>query len=1027
LSLNLEPIRLKLRGVLVKRPGVAIAIQGVAGIGKTHAVQRLLRETPCASCSLHATRPLAQILHAVMRSMPRSAVVPTWTKRILERFEGDEDIEPEWGLQAFSALLSKLAPFVLHLEDMHEVSSDRLALIRLLAGMVKRAKGVALLVTSRQAPPDEFEALRLEPLAVDEMRDMLAFELQSALPPEAVDWLFERTAGHPLFALEFLRYLVSQGHLWNNGQRWAWRAPTQPGLPITVEALIEDALGLAMTHAFVPQVLRTKAMIPRDSSLDTWREVSGLTETQLREGRLALIRAGILKNDQLSHPLFREVTLQTMPPTERREVARRTMLALKDHPVLAVEYLARAELSVDQQKAWLEAAVQSATQQQDWSLAADLTVQALELYGPLERTVRARAMAYSVSATNLPKASSLFAHMESLETEDTYAWAAILAQIGQLPQALALLEGLPSAEQSRLEWRVQSVRVLSLGEDAARAIQCWDAHPALQGHQDAAFLMIVAKSLMTLSRFPEAGALLERAVVTAPSNEVKAQVLLTRGRLKAYLDDCSPMEDLQQALELFEQSGDSNGRAMTHYRLGIEWYYQGRTRLALQHGETAKALFEKLGSQQYWTCAVMVYSIYTELAMYAEAERGLLEADAHLAQTSFQALRVDVNTHLSYLYRYWQIPYGAMLAVKFARQALQIARAIQNPRVECNALYHLSKSETLLGHAKEGFALANRALDLARELRFPAMQKYPLHARYQALKALGRLEEALQDLAHVQALMRQEGYLQDADFFRLELEVQRGNLVEARQCLERLRHNDNHAWVETALRLYPELATHAVAPTPAPRRVLQVLGEVQIDGQGVQGRRRQELLAWLLEARVSGRSGMARLELLEALYPGENEIRAGSRLKELIRGTRASWGADLVRTTANGYALGNVTSDLERFLATGDSSLWRGVYLRHLELGQASTVLETLSLALRTRAEEALIEHPREAARLAKLLLEMNPYDLECLRLQIRALQACENYKTLGRAYSEARGSLLDVGVKLPEHWSEFLTDAVPA
>ena len=60
-----EPVQLlakRLNGLLIKRPGLAVGIWGEAGIGKTHAVSKLLRDTPCRNLSAHATLPLAQLV-----------------------------------------------------------------------------------------------------------------------------------------------------------------------------------------------------------------------------------------------------------------------------------------------------------------------------------------------------------------------------------------------------------------------------------------------------------------------------------------------------------------------------------------------------------------------------------------------------------------------------------------------------------------------------------------------------------------------------------------------------------------------------------------------------------------------------------------------------------------------------------------------------------------------------------------------------------------------------------------------------
>ena len=54
-------------------------------------------------------------------------------------------------------------------------------------------------------------------------------------------------------------------------------------------------------------------------------------------------------------------------------------------------------------------------------------------------------------------------------------------------------------------------------------------------------------------------------------------------------------------------------------------------------------------------------------------------------------------------------------------------------------------------------------------------------------------------------------------------------------------------------------------------------------------------------------------------------------------------------------------------------------------------------LALRTRTEAALNTDPPEAARVARLLLETEPYDVGVLALVLEALRACGNHRSLRR------------------------------
>jgi hypothetical protein len=136
---------------------------------------------------------------------------------------------------------------------------------------------------------------------------------------------------------------------------------------------------------------------------------------------------------------------------------------------------------------------------------------------------------------------------------------------------------------------------------------------------------------------------------------------------------------------------------------------------------------------------------------------------------------------------------------------------------------------------------------------------------------------------------------------------------------------------------------------------------------------------------------------------------------------REQFGPDTIRSSDGGYALGRITSDAETFLETGDTHLWRGEYLEGSDLGVGETVRETLHLALRNRAETILETDPNEAVRVGRLLCAADPYDLESLRLTLRALRASDNHKSLKSTYARARTAMLEIGEVLPQNWANFL------
>jgi hypothetical protein len=124
----------------------------------------------------------------------------------------------------------------------------------------------------------------------------------------------------------------------------------------------------------------------------------------------------------------------------------------------------------------------------------------------------------------------------------------------------------------------------------------------------------------------------------------------------------------------------------------------------------------------------------------------------------------------------------------------------------------------------------------------------------------------------------------------------------------------------------------------------------------------------------------------------------------------------------NGYALGNLKTDVETFLETGNTKLWRGIYLESLTLETSDTVRESIYLALRTRAEVLLETDPNEVTRVGRLLCEADPYDLEALRLTVTGLREGQNHRSLSRFYDQARTRFLEIGEVLPARWQDFLT-----
>jgi hypothetical protein len=199
-------------------------------------------------------------------------------------------------------------------------------------------------------------------------------------------------------------------------------------------------------------------------------------------------------------------------------------------------------------------------------------------------------------------------------------------------------------------------------------------------------------------------------------------------------------------------------------------------------------------------------------------------------------------------------------------------------------------------------------------------------------------------------------------------------------------------------------------PNPIRLYQLEVLGTFRIaedrieegretsQSQTIKGRKRQALLACLLEARIAGREEVSKTELIDSLL---NEV---------------------LETTVNGYRLGQISSDAERFLEGKDTRLWRGAYLDGIHFNRQEQLgYQRLVETLHQCALQHLQQDPTEAVRVLRILIEMEPFDLEYLRSKLNALRLTRNHRALRLAYYKARVRWSEMGEHLPEAWDVFL------
>ena len=1027
---NLDLLLRRLHGLASRRPGFAVTLFGEAGIGKSFTARALLPRVSCATFSGHATQSLSSVLLA----LPRPKKCPVSLERTLERLQNGETLEQNVVQETLRNLLCSLAPCVLYLEDLHECTAEQLELWSTLASSLLHVRGVALLSSSRVTPPKTFEVLALERLSPLQSRALLEGDIHTVLPPEACAWIYAKAAGNPLFTLEFFRSLARQGFAYSDGQRWHWRVPPNDLVPVSVEAMIERVL-LEATHlpetqnSETQQALEALALIP-EGSPELLCAVSSLERSSLESAILHLTARGILLRSSFAHPLYREMTLKNLSLERRKILSRRALEALKELDAeAAARWVEDAELEPEYALEVLNKAASSAKERRDLGTAGVFMARAAGFAYGEERGMLALEGSVLLEGSSVAESLRL-AELAVQELPGHLAAILLLAgklvaQSRRVADAEPLLAPLPEAVQHGPEANKARLGFHVVCGDFRGALEVWEKlNPA---SLDAGSSYYAAASLAQTGRFVEAADVVTTAL-EAPDlpPQIKVRLLNVMGMAQTFLGNLEAAEKAQQEAIMLAREKRLYlilAATLQNYALNLERTERYFERLAAAR-ESVEAYLRVGEHKRAMNAQLIVAASIHEFGDYPGAEALLLECWDALRGSDPSAFLLAVECALIKLYLEWNHAPARLLAEKFAAHALRDAHILTD-KVQVTA-YAYARSALVEARWGSAVRASEHALKSAQIAENASNQlEFIVEAALACtLEAQGKMEEARFRFAQAAELALDKGFALDAQIYALEGDRLTANLESARKRLAWFETRDLHHGANLVRRYFSELASSEPARTTDPALRLEALGPLLLEGQSVRGGKRQELLKLLLEARILGKSDVSTLELLDTLYPAENEEPATTALKQTVFKTRSSYGPGIIVTTSGGYALGAVSSDAEEFLHSGNTHLWRGVYC---PLEGSGAGLETLVLALKSGVARLLERDPQEAARGARILCEMEPYDLESLKLLCSALKTGGNYKSLSRDYAKGRTRLLEVGEILPQTWADFLGTFVPA
>jgi class 3 adenylate cyclase/tetratricopeptide (TPR) repeat protein len=607
--------------------------------------------------------------------------------------------------------MARRQPVLGVVEDVHWADPSTLELLGAVLARVEHER-ILLVLSTR---PDFRPAWRSRPwlhrLALDRLspEDTTALVRQVAgsreLPPETLQQLVARTDGIPLFVEELTQGVLEGG--------------TTATIPLTLHELLLARLdrlparqkALAQLCAVVGSSFshRLLTTLTRQSPATLLRHLEALVATGLLQPR----EAEDAPHYQFRHALLRDAAWQSLPRSARRQLHQRIAQALVEHfpevagtqPERIAHHYTQADAYALALPYWTRAG-ELATQRSANREAVEHLRQALQLLRLLpDAPRRAREELRLLIALGMPLAQVQGYY--SPEVEHTYGRAReLIQQVGEDLSRLGLSYwGLFAYYFSRAEYprahelaeqlvtqgrRHQDRELLSLGHRMMAAIFfVWGQLPTALEHTEWALVF----SDFSLEE--------HQAIARRQWLNPRATALAFGAMVHSVMGQDEEARDFsRQALELAWRIGHPHTSATVLAYLAAACQLRGEARSALEWSESTLALAREHGFRawQVWS---------TRIRLWALAELGQVR----------EAL--------------------ALLPTVESREASDIRAGMNHNDRGLLAAVHLK-----LGHPREALAVATEALEQltqARE-RFYEAELYRL--RGEALRALGREQEA---------------------------------------------------------------------------------------------------------------------------------------------------------------------------------------------------------------------------------------------------------------------------------------------
>jgi class 3 adenylate cyclase len=232
-------------------------------------------------------------------------------------------------------VLASRGPTVVCMQDLHWADSSTEILLR---GLSEDLRVSVLLLGNYRpgfTPPPPMEVIKLSDLSPRQTAELLASLLKGQPPAALTQFIEERSDGNPFYVEEVINSLVETAFLTQAAAGWELTRPLgEAGVPATVTGVI--AARIDRLDEPRRRVLRHAAVVGREFLYDIVAQVTldpALLSTRLdglQEADLIQIRRPAPELEYaFKHSLTQEVAYEGLLKTERRQLHRRTALAME--------------------------------------------------------------------------------------------------------------------------------------------------------------------------------------------------------------------------------------------------------------------------------------------------------------------------------------------------------------------------------------------------------------------------------------------------------------------------------------------------------------------------------------------------------------------------------------------------------------------------------------------------------------------------------------------------------------------------